>query len=160
MSTGTPTDGWMEQSPWKPIERSVQAPKAHLPSLPAGRRPEQFTGSTTVDEVLVGELGRPPGDPGQPGQEDRRDRRGHVLTPTQRLPLAQPLSSMAGQHRSVGSGYPNPATTESGRLVFPPCEERANWSNWRSNPNGKPTSNPTATGFAQDARVTMRSKPF
>src|SRR5918911_537184 len=57
----------------------LQAPKAHLPSLPAWRRQDRPPAATAADEVLGSALpGRAESDTGQPRQADRRGRWGQA----------------------------------------------------------------------------------
>src|SRR5215471_13724692 len=58
---------------------SLQAPKAHLPSLPAGQAEDRPPVATAVDPIGGGTLpGRAEGDAGQPRQADRGGGRGQA----------------------------------------------------------------------------------
>src|SRR5215218_1226009 len=61
---------------------TLQAPKAHPPSLPSWRREGSPQTPETSGRVLVGQVpGRRQGDPGQPRQEDGRSGRGGFAHP-------------------------------------------------------------------------------
>src|SRR5687768_14641477 len=60
----------------------LQAPKAHLPSLPSWRREGGPQAPEPSAQVLVGQVpGRSQGDPGQPREEDGRGGRGRIADP-------------------------------------------------------------------------------
>src|SRR4051812_24485135 len=87
----------------RPVD-GLEAPEAHLPSLPTWRQTGSPPAATTVDEVLVGQVpGRASGDAGQPGQEDRRRGRGE-----------EPRATRADRSRLGAVADPEAATRPAG----------------------------------------------
>src|SRR5437588_1566405 len=101
---------------------SLQAPKAHLPSLPAWRPEDRPPAATAGDPVLGGALpGRAESDAGEPRQADRWGgwsqapparpaprSRGAPADPPDRARGTSSLDSQARQARTTGTGHSHP----------------------------------------------------
>src|SRR5215212_7704829 len=114
----------------------LQAPNAHLPSLPAWRPADRPPAATACDPVLGGALpGRTESDAGQPRQANRRGRRGEIALavpatrprggstdppdPVSRAPgvdsqTRHGRATTAGHPHAPGSGRPDPGAARPG----------------------------------------------
>ena len=150
--------------PWpKPRAACPQAPEADLSSFPAGRDENSSQAATVIDEFLVANAGRPSGatqdNQGKNHSWDRwRCLPSNLMSDWTGLPAS---IWMPGHNQSVESGFPSPEPMNNGPSAFPPwrIEHDKLWSNSHWNPNGKPSSSPTATDFDQADPATMRSWP-
>jgi hypothetical protein len=141
---------------------SVQASKAHLPSLTSWGCQTSAHAPTPPDEISGGTaMSRTEGDPREARQEDRWYRRGQSTDAPPTTRTGQHLAAWAKSQAGPPDLDPYTRHDRAKAPRHPRWQTVPSkpWSNPRSSLHGKRVLNPTAMDFVRADPVTMRLKP-